>query len=504
MTPMGADDRREASPAGETATPLVVAPTGDREPIAGAVAGVPGLGRGGVVDALANAGLEQRAWVMLAMQQTCGNQQVARLVQRQRTPVAHDEPPTGPIMHWHPSPVMVSRGAKGAAAKKVVGWVVTVGERKLIKRAAIYTEKEMAKLLAKGYNILVRSGDHVAKRVAKKVWKDYLHHTGHIIRKTGKLGLPHYQPFRQIVGRASEKGWHIFYSALPVLFFSEDAEAMAIYEDKYPGESFANYLTVTHYSGEDSWLSYLDWVNPLELIAIGGDMGRNWDRERTKELKAIVLNRVAKDGSRQTYELDAEGRLARVIVVSTQGHQKEFTAEQFYEFLGENAKATEDVPAEDGTKHKNFASTFDAEYRIYGSKTGWEYDAKTASFYLPEPDARRLIRIGEFWVMEDRNLDYVYAYAHPRHRAMLRQPGFTVPKDMTEEYFDSPDKAAYLTRWFEMQIAGAAIRDVKIRVPTAAGDSENRTPIKAGGSGERTPINAGGSEQRTPINAGGS
>lgn len=57
-----------------------------------------------------------------------------------------------------------------------------------------------------------------------------------------------------------------------------------IYTDPYPGKSVANYLTVTQYAGEGSWLSYIDWINPLELIAVGGDIGRDYSRESEKEL----------------------------------------------------------------------------------------------------------------------------------------------------------------------------------------------------------------------------
>ena len=113
--------------------------------------------------ALATLDEDTRAGVVLALQRTSGNQVVTRMLS---------------------APEGVYRG-KGKVAKGIIGWIVTVGERKLVKRAAIYTEKEMSKLLSKGYNILVRDGEHVAKRVARKVWEDYIHHTGHLIRKTG-------------------------------------------------------------------------------------------------------------------------------------------------------------------------------------------------------------------------------------------------------------------------------------------------------------------------------
>ncbi|MES0491491.1 MAG: hypothetical protein ABUK01_15965 [Leptospirales bacterium] len=71
----------------------------------------------------------------------------------------------------------------------------------------------------------------------------------------------------------------------------------------------ANALTFTYWAGEDSWMSYLDWVNPLELVAVGGDFGRNLDRENTKILKLLVFNIMTKDGVKQTYEMNPEGEL---------------------------------------------------------------------------------------------------------------------------------------------------------------------------------------------------
>jgi hypothetical protein len=36
-------------------------------------------------------------------------------------------------------------------------------------------------------------------------------------------------------------------------------------------------------------LSYVDWANPLELVAIGGDIGRASDREVFKELLGYTV-----------------------------------------------------------------------------------------------------------------------------------------------------------------------------------------------------------------------
>jgi hypothetical protein len=193
----------------------------------------------------------------------------------------------------------------------------------------------------------------------------------------------------------------------------------------------------------------------------------------------------------------------RVTVVSRTGQQREMTADEFYDFVGKHGVPTEELPTENGTKNPNYAATFDGDFRIYISKQGWNYDHKTASFFLPEADARKLVKVGDFWVMADKGLKSVYAYAHPQYRPTLREPGFSLPEDMVGEYFDASDKASFLANWLETSVAGAAIRRADIRVPISTGGSGERKPIQAGGSEQRIPIRAGGSSGRKPIRAGG-
>ena len=352
----------------------------------------------------------------------------------------------------------VVQRVKGKALKKIVGWAITVGERKLIKRTAIYTEKQMAKLLGKGYNVLVQGGRKQAERVARKIWgDDYVRHAGHLLKKAGKFGEPHFQPVKQLAKQHArkevEKGWHIFYSAAPVLFFSENAEALAIYDDKYPGQSVANYLTVTKYAGEDSWLSYIDWINPFELVAIGGDIGRNWDRERTKKLQGLVFSQVGRDGSIQTYEMDPDGNLLRVIVASASGGAvKEMTAEDFYIFLATHVNPKAPLPEADGSKNPTYAGDFDPAYRIYLSKQGWQWERKTLSFFLPAGDASKLVKVGNFWINYDASRKYLYVIVHPQHRSAIREPGFLIPQSMVEEYRSHPQKEEYLQELLEAKL----------------------------------------------------
>lgn len=219
--------------------------------------------------------------------------------------------------------------------KKIIGWVVRLGGRKLIKKTAIYTEKEMVRLLGKGFNILVRDGSKVAERVAEKVWKRYERHEAHLLNKSRKKGLPHYQPIN-VNPRAGEKGLHIFYQRIaPFLFLSESEslEKVAIYEDLYPGQSFVNYLTITYHAGEESWLSLIDWINPFDYVALAGDVGRSIDREINKKLLYLVVIEKGRDGSIQNFIFSKEGQLTRVIVVSPEGKTKELMAREYYKML---------------------------------------------------------------------------------------------------------------------------------------------------------------------------
>ena len=36
-------------------------------------------------------------------------------------------------------------------------------------------------------------------------------------------------------------------------------------------------------------MSYIDWVNPFELVALGGDVGRSINRELSKELIGYLV-----------------------------------------------------------------------------------------------------------------------------------------------------------------------------------------------------------------------
>ena len=119
---------------------------------------------------------------------------------------------------------------------------------------------------------------------------------------------------------------HIFYSSLAGLIgvaLASDSEASEIeidgdtystsvdeiYTNPYPGKSVFNYLTVSHWAGDDSWFSLVDWANPCEWLALGGDVGRSIDRETAKELVGVILT-ISKNGQPYaTITLDPSGKL---------------------------------------------------------------------------------------------------------------------------------------------------------------------------------------------------
>lgn len=78
---------------------------------------------------------------------------------------------------------------------------------------------------------------------------------------------------------------------------ASDIEITEVYGDPYPGQSVFNGLTATYWCGEESLVSYVDWVNPFELAAIGADVGRSMDRELWKELLGYTITIKDDDGN---------------------------------------------------------------------------------------------------------------------------------------------------------------------------------------------------------------
>ena len=200
----------------------------------------------------------------------------------------------------------------GMGKAKVVGYVVRRTAKGLQKIVPVFTHKEAARLFRKSTDLLVKTkGD--AFKIAKIAIdrKNLLRHKPHKL-PTGGKGSPHFQDDKLA-------GSHIFWSAMIGLVGATTAneldaqgtgvEFSEVYTNPYPGPSKANMLTVSHWAGEDSVLSYLDWINPGELVAMAGDAGRYIDREIDKELVGFSVTVIQCNKPLYSFGFDTDGRL---------------------------------------------------------------------------------------------------------------------------------------------------------------------------------------------------
>lgn len=248
-----------------------------------------------------------------------------------------------PVLYWD-----ITGNGKG----KAIGWVVKRVGSKLVKTSVIFTEKQAAKVFARGGDVLVKEGKSQAKSIALKAMEksQVLHHTGHLL-KDGAKGLSHFQMKKDKTSR------HIFYGMITAVLLGNEANAQtlnekfieinAIYSDPYPGQSIAHALTFTYWAGEDSYLSYLDWINPGELVALGGDLGRSIDREISKELIGITLTTKNNDESPlRTYGFDLDGNLVSVSTWDNGEIVDRVDGEQFLDSLESNSAEFEKIKGE--------------------------------------------------------------------------------------------------------------------------------------------------------------
>jgi hypothetical protein len=210
--------------------------------------------------------------------------------------------------------------------------------------SAIHTNKPAARLFLgkcarEGLDIMVLKGrqaslkvakailgqlDGPAKKAAGKILEGGGHAEGHLLRDAlGNIigqGASHIQ-FKRISNR------HIFYGSIAALMswgIASEGQAIESNGDKYtievdevysnplPGVSWLSGLTFTYWAGEDSVLSYCDWVNPGDLIATGAEIGREIDRYRFRELIGIILT-ISKNGSPfMAVTLDKDGNIVSV------------------------------------------------------------------------------------------------------------------------------------------------------------------------------------------------
>jgi hypothetical protein len=234
----------------------------------------------------------------------------------------------------------------GYGKSKAVGAIVKLAESAVMPRTV--RQKLTHKALANAYEaggkqIMVKSARD-ARKVANilegRGAKAFFTHDGHAIKDaSGKVigtGMKHIQS-------DSFKGQHIFYASVAALitanvmpeskadseqrinnsavdsklFEGVSSELSDIYSNEYPGRSeLGHAFTISSRVGKDNPVRHLDWINPLELLAVAGDIGRAIDREIGKELLGFALTTYTGDGdnrtAQNTFTFNMEGFLESV------------------------------------------------------------------------------------------------------------------------------------------------------------------------------------------------
>ena len=240
----------------------------------------------------------------------------------------------------------------GLGKGRIVGWVVRRVGSKLIKVRVVLTHKQAARLFASGYEVVVVGGRKEALKVArilvgkssvgkKNILRGGEHAAGHWLRRHGVRGWPHIQ-LDDIPNR------HIFYGIMGFVLSTVTSEAAraggcpsdydldvaAVYTNPRAGETIFKAWTFSYWAGDNSALSYLDWVNPLELAVLGAEAGRWLDRQLEKELVGITLTLSKKNGPPiRSYTFDPQGQLVSVAYWQDGSIHDRYTAQQYFRFI---------------------------------------------------------------------------------------------------------------------------------------------------------------------------
>ncbi len=123
----------------------------------------------------------------------------------------------------------------------------------------------------------------------------------------------------------------------------DGVDVALVYSDPWPGQSLANALTFTYWCGEDSVVSYLDWVNPLETVALAGDIGRWMGRELDKELIGYIVTLQNSGGAPSvSFTLGVNGELISVAIWNGGSDPNVLSAEEYFAALEAMASAAEE------------------------------------------------------------------------------------------------------------------------------------------------------------------
>ncbi len=122
-----------------------------------------------------------------------------------------------------------------------------------------------------------------------------------------------------------------------------EVEATAVYTNPKPGRSIFNAWTVGYWCGEDSTAAWLDWINPLELAAMGADAGRWIDRQMQKEFIGVTLTLSTKDGSPlRSYSFGVNGGLQSVGIWKDERIVNNYFGDHYLRIL-EDGTLTDDL-----------------------------------------------------------------------------------------------------------------------------------------------------------------
>ncbi|WP_437186746.1 hypothetical protein SH668x_000098 [Planctomicrobium sp. SH668] len=243
----------------------------------------------------------------------------------------------------------------GLGKAKAIGWVVRRVGGKLVRVEVILTEQQAAKLFAgkcarEGLDVLVTGGRQAALKVGNIIQNNLggPKATGEILKGGTHLGHQIRNLLGEVIGTGTRHiqfdkipNRHIFYGGLATLLLSSGADAAIdsdfsvsvteTYTNPYPGPSIANACTFSYWCGEDSWLALADWVNPGELLAMGGDVGREISRQIEKELIGYVVTIRDKNGvPALSISFDADGTVLSIALWQDGEIIETYSEEEFF------------------------------------------------------------------------------------------------------------------------------------------------------------------------------
>lgn len=102
-----------------------------------------------------------------------------------------------------------------------------------------------------------------------------------------------------------------------------------MYRNETSSTSGFRALTFEEHFG-DSWISYLDWVNPFEAMAAGAEAIRAVQREIDSEMIGIIVTVKQEGAPSESYTFDVDGKLLSVGFWKKDALDLVLTADAFF------------------------------------------------------------------------------------------------------------------------------------------------------------------------------